>query len=87
MPYVPAVTAVMAWLMFGESLDAVAVAGMVLGLGLPTTPSYIVMVALFIRIQSLQLPELRKAVEAEQWAAGAAAVQRKRPKAAFAFGT
>jgi drug/metabolite transporter (DMT)-like permease len=27
---VPAVTAVMAWLMFGETLDAVAVAGMVL---------------------------------------------------------
>jgi drug/metabolite transporter (DMT)-like permease len=27
---VPAVTAVMAWLMFGERLDAVAVAGMVL---------------------------------------------------------
>ncbi|KMM96521.1 CopD family protein [Pseudomonas lundensis] len=39
---------------------------------------YIVMVALFIRIQSLQLPELRKAVEAEQWAAGAAALGRIR---------
>ena len=33
---------------------------------------YIVMVALFIRIQSLQLPELRKAVEAQAWAEGAA---------------
>ena len=33
---------------------------------------YIVMVALFIRIQSLQLPELRKAVEAQEWSAGAA---------------
>jgi uncharacterized membrane protein len=30
------------------------------------------MVALFLRIQSLQLPELRRAVEAEQWAEGAA---------------
>ena len=39
---------------------------------------YIVMVALFIRIQSLQLPELRKAVEAEQWAAGAAVLGRIR---------
>ena len=39
---------------------------------------YIVMVALFIRIQSLQLPELRKAVQAEQWAAGAAALARIR---------
>ena len=35
---------------------------------------YIVMVALFIRIQSLQLPELRKAVEAQAWADGAAAI-------------
>ncbi|WP_439857154.1 CopD family protein [Pseudomonas syringae] len=33
---------------------------------------YVVMVALFLRIQSLQLPELRRAVEAEQWAEGAA---------------
>ncbi|MES2870752.1 MAG: CopD family protein [Pseudomonadota bacterium] len=39
---------------------------------------YIVMVALFIRIQSLQLPELRQAVEAEQWAAGAAVLGRIR---------
>ena len=39
---------------------------------------YIVMVALFIRIQSLQLPELRKAVEAQEWAAGAAVMGRIR---------
>ncbi|AAY38887.1 CopD family protein [Pseudomonas syringae] len=35
---------------------------------------YVVMVALFLRIQSLQLPELRRAMEAEQWAEGAAAL-------------
>jgi len=39
---------------------------------------YIVMVALFIRIQSLQLPELRKAVQDQQWAAGAAVMGRIR---------
>ncbi|MEB0204990.1 CopD family protein [Pseudomonas sp. CCC3.1] len=39
---------------------------------------YIVMVALFIRIQSLQLPELRKAVEAQEWAAGAVVMGRIR---------
>ena len=39
---------------------------------------YIVMVALFIRIQSLQLPELRKAVEAQAWADGAAAIGKIR---------
>lgn len=39
---------------------------------------YVVMVALFIRIQGLQLPELRRAVEAEQWAEGAAALGRIR---------
>lgn len=33
---------------------------------------YLVMTALFIRIQALQLPELRKAVLAEGWATGAA---------------
>lgn len=33
---------------------------------------YLVMTALFIRLQSLQLPELRKAVAAEDWPAGAA---------------
>ena len=38
----------------------------------------IVMVALFIRIQSLQLPELRKAVEAQEWAEGAAVMGRIR---------
>ncbi|MCQ3000966.1 CopD family protein [Pseudomonas syringae] len=39
---------------------------------------YVVMTALLIRIQSLQLPELRRAVEAEQWAEGAAALGRIR---------
>ena len=39
---------------------------------------YIVMVALFIRIHSLQLPELRKAVETGQWSEGAAALGRIR---------
>ncbi|CAM3321914.1 hypothetical protein BZK31_18225 [Pseudomonas floridensis] len=39
---------------------------------------YVVMVALFLRIQSLQLPELRRAVETEQWAEGAAALGRIR---------
>jgi len=39
---------------------------------------YIVMMALFIRIQSLQLPELRKAVEAQAWADGAAVMGRIR---------
>ena len=33
---------------------------------------YVVMTALFIRIQALQLPLLRQAVQAEDWAAGAA---------------
>ena len=32
---------------------------------------YVVMTALFIRIQALQLPELRTAVAAEDWATGA----------------
>ena len=39
---------------------------------------YIVMVALFIRVQSLQLPELRKAVDAQEWAQGAAVMGRIR---------
>ncbi|KTB57862.1 hypothetical protein AO067_16595 [Pseudomonas viridiflava ICMP 13104] len=39
---------------------------------------YVVMVALFLRIHSLQLPELRRAVEAEQWAQGAAALSHVR---------
>ncbi|WP_248768894.1 CopD family protein [Pseudomonas sp. MWU12-2345] len=39
---------------------------------------YIVMVAVFIRIQSLQLPDLRQAVEAQDWPAGAAALGRIR---------
>ncbi|MCU1738800.1 MULTISPECIES: CopD family protein [unclassified Pseudomonas] len=39
---------------------------------------YIVMVAVFIRIQSLQLPDLRQAVDAQDWPAGAAALGRIR---------
>lgn len=39
---------------------------------------YIVMVALFMRVQSLQLPELRRAVEAQQWTEGAAVMGRVR---------
>lgn len=39
---------------------------------------YVVMTALFIRIQSLQLPELRRAVEAQQWAEGAGVLGRIR---------
>ncbi|KAA0945079.1 MULTISPECIES: CopD family protein [unclassified Pseudomonas] len=39
---------------------------------------YVVMTALFIRIQALQLPELRTAVAAEDWPAGAAALGKIR---------
>ena len=39
---------------------------------------YVVMTALFIRIQGLMLPELRKAVEAKDWPAGAAVLGRIR---------
>ncbi|WP_421547914.1 CopD family protein [Pseudomonas sp. QD4] len=39
---------------------------------------YLVMTALFIRIQSLQLPELRNAVVAEDWPAGATALGKIR---------
>lgn len=39
---------------------------------------YVVMVALFIKIQSVQLPELRRAVTAEQWTDGAAALGKIR---------
>ena len=39
---------------------------------------YVVMVALFIKIQSVQLPELRRAVNAEQWPDGAAALGKIR---------
>ncbi|KPY33719.1 MULTISPECIES: CopD family protein [Pseudomonas syringae group] len=39
---------------------------------------YVVMVALFLRIHSLQLPELQRAVETEQWSEGAAALGRIR---------
>lgn len=39
---------------------------------------YLVMLALFLRIQTLQLPELRRAVLAEDWPAGAATLGRIR---------
>ncbi|WP_122625799.1 CopD family protein [Pseudomonas viridiflava] len=39
---------------------------------------YVVMVALFLRIHSLQLPELQRAVEAEQGSEGVAALGRIR---------
>ena len=39
---------------------------------------YVVMTALFIRIQALQLPELRTAVAAEDWATGAQVLGRIR---------
>lgn len=39
---------------------------------------YVVMVALFLRIHSLQLPKLQRAVEAEQWSEGVAALGRIR---------
>jgi uncharacterized membrane protein len=39
---------------------------------------YVVMVALFIKIQSVQLPELRRAVTAEQWTDSAAALGKIR---------
>jgi uncharacterized membrane protein len=39
---------------------------------------YVVMTALFIRIQALMLPELRTAVTAEDWPAGAAVLGRIR---------
>ncbi|NBA94602.1 CopD family protein [Pseudomonas sp. R5(2019)] len=54
--------------------------------GFETAPRYVqvmmglfvVMTALFIRVQSLQLPQLRSAVEAQDWPAGAAALGRIR---------
>ena len=39
---------------------------------------YIAMLALFLRVQALQLPELRRAVAAEDWPGGAAALGRIR---------
>lgn len=39
---------------------------------------YLAMLALFLRIQALQLPELRRAVEAENWPAGGEALGRIR---------
>ncbi|MFP5428478.1 MAG: CopD family protein [Gammaproteobacteria bacterium] len=54
--------------------------------GLETAPRYvqvmiggaIVMFALFMRVQALMLPELRAAVQAEDWAAGAGVLARIR---------
>lgn len=39
---------------------------------------YVAMLALFLRIQALQLPELRRAVVAEDWPAGGAALGKIR---------
>ncbi|AWY43184.1 hypothetical protein DKY63_26015 [Pseudomonas putida] len=39
---------------------------------------YLVMTALFIRIQALMLPELRNAVQAQDWSAGASVLGRIR---------
>ncbi|MCY1268782.1 Copper resistance protein D [compost metagenome] len=39
---------------------------------------YVAMLALFIRVQALQLPELRRAVEAQDWPAGGAVLGRIR---------
>ena len=39
---------------------------------------YIAMLALFIRVQALQLPELRKAIAAQDWPAGGAVLGRIR---------
>lgn len=39
---------------------------------------YVVMVAIFLRVQALQLPELRRHVNAEDWPAGAAVQVRMR---------
>lgn len=39
---------------------------------------YLVMLALFLRIQTLQLPELRRAVEAENWPVGGEVLGRIR---------
>lgn len=44
---------------------------------------YIAMLALFIRIQALQLPELRRALLAEDWPAGGAALGRIRRLVGF----
>lgn len=39
---------------------------------------YVAMLALFLRIQALQLPELRRAVDAQDWPAGGAALGKIR---------
>ncbi|MBZ9785667.1 CopD family protein [Pseudomonas sp. REP124] len=44
---------------------------------------YLVMTALFIRIQALMLPELRKAVEAQDWPTGASVLGRIRRVVGF----
>jgi len=44
---------------------------------------YVVMTALFIRVQGLMLPELRTAVEAKDWPAGAAVLGRIRKVVGF----
>ena len=44
---------------------------------------YLVMLALFLRVQALQLPELRRAVEAENWPAGGEVLGRIRKVVGF----
>ena len=44
---------------------------------------YVAMVALFIRIQALQLPELKRAVAAEDWPAGGAVLGKIRRLVGF----
>ncbi|MGH8436872.1 MAG: CopD family protein [Pseudomonas sp.] len=44
---------------------------------------YIAMVALFIRVQALQLPELRRALAAQDWPAGGAVLGRIRRLVGF----
>ncbi|AYC33833.1 hypothetical protein D3880_16360 [Pseudomonas cavernae] len=44
---------------------------------------YIAMLALFLRVQALQLPELRRAVAAEDWPAGGAALGKIRRLVGF----
>ncbi|MGH8354084.1 MAG: CopD family protein [Pseudomonas sp.] len=44
---------------------------------------YIAMLALFIRVQALQLPQLRRALEAQDWPAGGAVLGRIRRLVGF----
>ena len=47
--------------------------------GFETAPRYVqVMIGLYLRIQALQLPELRRAIEAQDWPTGGAVLARIR---------